>query len=223
MTASHQWQVRFSHGRKKPYYLNLATKESRWDYPDAEKGLVVPSEEGKAWVRHLLVKHNESRKPSSRLQSTITRTRDEAIKRVLELRGTILAAASEAEKVRKGPGGQEANTAAPSALQAPDQASGGASQEASAAGKPAKGKEPGEQQADTAAPPTFQALDKAFSEAAQEASDCSSGVKGGDLGLFERGQMQKAFEEAAYALPIGTMSQEAVLTDSGVHILLRLG
>lgn len=51
-------------------------------------------------------------------------------------------------------------------------------------------------------------------------SDCSSAKRGGDLGLFGRGAMQKPFEDAAFALKVGGLSQP-VDTDSGVHIILR--
>ncbi|GBG67417.1 hypothetical protein CBR_g552 [Chara braunii] len=59
-----------------------------------------------------------------------------------------------------------------------------------------------------------------FAELAKTESDCSSARKGGDLGLFGRGQMQKPFEEATYALGINELSG-VVDTDSGVHIILR--
>uniref|UniRef100_A0A6M2DS65 Peptidyl-prolyl cis-trans isomerase n=1 Tax=Xenopsylla cheopis TaxID=163159 RepID=A0A6M2DS65_XENCH len=59
-----------------------------------------------------------------------------------------------------------------------------------------------------------------FVDLAQKYSDCSSAKRGGDLGPFQRGTMQKPFEEAAFALKVGEMSQ-TVDTDSGVHIILR--
>lgn len=59
-----------------------------------------------------------------------------------------------------------------------------------------------------------------FEDLAKEYSDCSSAKRDGDLGMFKRGQMQKPFEEAAFALKIGQLSQ-IVDTDSGVHIILR--
>ena len=59
-----------------------------------------------------------------------------------------------------------------------------------------------------------------FVAVAMTDSDCSSAARGGDLGDFGRGQMQKPFEEASFALDVGQMSQ-IVDTDSGVHIILR--
>lgn len=51
-------------------------------------------------------------------------------------------------------------------------------------------------------------------------SDCSSAHKGGDLGFFGRGQMQKPFEDATFALPVGGLSG-VIQTDSGTHVILR--
>lgn len=59
-----------------------------------------------------------------------------------------------------------------------------------------------------------------FASLAQKYSDCSSHSKGGDLGHFSRGQMQKPFENATFALQPGEMS-DIVETDSGVHIIYR--
>ncbi len=86
-----------------------------------------------------------------------------------------------------------------------------------------------------------------FEDLASKYSDCSSAKRGGDLGPFGKGQMQvslgltlwlcgltlahsttsscasalqKPFEEVAFALNVGEIS-EAVITESGVHIILR--
>lgn len=60
-----------------------------------------------------------------------------------------------------------------------------------------------------------------FMKLAKEHSDCGSAKKGGDLGSFGRGKMQKAFEEASFALGINELSQ-VVSTDSGEHLILRI-
>lgn len=59
-----------------------------------------------------------------------------------------------------------------------------------------------------------------FEEAAFEHSDCSSHDQGGDLGYVYPNQLQQEFEDAAFELRIGEISQP-VWTASGVHIILR--
>ena len=60
-----------------------------------------------------------------------------------------------------------------------------------------------------------------FPDYAYERSDCGSFQHQGDLGFFERGQMQKPFEDAAFALEVGQMSG-IVSTDSGLHLIYRI-
>ncbi|KAK3322815.1 peptidyl-prolyl cis trans isomerase [Apodospora peruviana] len=91
------WEVRHSQSKNLPYYFNHVEKNSRWEPPagtDTEKlklymakyhseSLVTASgasKEGKIRAAHLLVKHNESRRPSSWREAEITRSKSEALR-----------------------------------------------------------------------------------------------------------------------------------------------
>ncbi|KAI8908825.1 hypothetical protein DFJ77DRAFT_130776 [Powellomyces hirtus] len=103
---------------------------------------------------HLLVKHRDSRRPSSWKSQNITRTREEARKLIDEYRQRIVSGETD------------------------------------------------------------------FAKLATTESDCSSAKQGGDLGVFGRGDMQKSFETATYALKVGELSQP-IDSDSGTHLILR--
>ncbi len=57
-----------------------------------------------------------------------------------------------------------------------------------------------------------------FGEVAEDMSEGPSSVKGGDLGFFGRGRMVKPFEDVAFKLPQGTVS-EPVRTRFGFHLI----
>ncbi|CAG8134804.1 unnamed protein product [Penicillium salamii] len=165
------WEVRHSNSKNLPYYFNPNTKESRWEPPadtDTEKLKIYMAQnhtpaarpeasgegEGKIRCSHLLVKHRDSRRPSSWREADITRSKEEAIE-ILK--------------------GHEAR---------------------------------------------IQSGEISLGELAVAESDCSSARKKGDLGFFGRSEMQKEFEDAAFALQPGQVSG-VVETASGVHLIER--
>ncbi len=60
---------------------------------------------------------------------------------------------------------------------------------------------------------------KDFAEVAKEKSTDPNKSDGGDLGYFQRGRMVKEFDDAAFAMPVGTYSKTPVKTDFGYHVI----
>lgn len=61
---------------------------------------------------------------------------------------------------------------------------------------------------------------KSFADEAAAHSMCPSGKEGGSLGWFSRGMMVKEFDDAAFALPVGGMS-DIIETQFGYHLVLK--
>jgi peptidyl-prolyl cis-trans isomerase C len=61
---------------------------------------------------------------------------------------------------------------------------------------------------------------ESFEKLAKDFSKCPSGKSGGALGEFSRGMMVKPFEDAAFALEPGKIS-EPVKTQFGYHLIKR--
>lgn len=90
------WTIRISRTHNHEYYFNKQTEESQWEPPtgtdmDAlndylSKKLHIPT---KVRVRHLLIKHNQSRKPSSWKEQEITRTKESAIEKLKSYKDEI--------------------------------------------------------------------------------------------------------------------------------------
>ena len=62
----------------------------------------------------------------------------------------------------------------------------------------------------------------AIAKIAAARSDCVSGQRQGQLKPFKRGELEKEFEAAAYALDKSGLSP-VVETASGFHVILRVG
>ena len=60
---------------------------------------------------------------------------------------------------------------------------------------------------------------KDFAELAKEKSTDPNKADGGDLGYFGHGRMVKEFEDAAFALPVGTYTKTPIKTDFGWHVI----
>lgn len=73
-----------SRSKNRIYYFNTETTESVWDKPQGVEIKPLSQEPGGGTIRasHLLVKHEESRNPSSWKQKTITRTKAEALEMI---------------------------------------------------------------------------------------------------------------------------------------------
>ncbi|KAJ3177967.1 Peptidyl-prolyl cis-trans isomerase NIMA-interacting protein 1 [Gaertneriomyces sp. JEL0708] len=78
-----QWEERWSKSRNRAYYFNAATGESVWDKPNGAAGDQVRAS-------HLLVKHRDSRRPSSWREENITRTKEEALAKITGFRERIV-------------------------------------------------------------------------------------------------------------------------------------
>ncbi|KXN90107.1 Peptidyl-prolyl cis-trans isomerase ssp-1 [Leucoagaricus sp. SymC.cos] len=96
MENTEPWEIRLSNTKQVIYFYNSVTKESCWTPPNgysAEKTLglrgaekykeqvenLFKGEKGQVRASHLLVKHKDSRRPSSWKEADIKRTKEEAI------------------------------------------------------------------------------------------------------------------------------------------------
>lgn len=99
------WTIKVSRQHKKEYFLNVGTKESNWEPPfgtDEEKlktylsqfeknGYKPVVNDNKVRASHLLVKHNQSRRPKSwKSPEGISRSRDDAIILIKKYRDRII-------------------------------------------------------------------------------------------------------------------------------------
>ncbi|XP_015781042.1 peptidyl-prolyl cis-trans isomerase NIMA-interacting 1 [Tetranychus urticae] len=90
------WQQRKSRSTGQVYYLNIYTKESQWEKPTCEAST---KDDEKIRCSHLLVKHTESRRPSSWREDTITRSKEEAREMAEKYREQIVSGEKDIEEL----------------------------------------------------------------------------------------------------------------------------
>merc|ERR1711992_203280 len=71
------WEERVSRSTGQSYYVNKYTKQSQWETPT--EPAKPASEDDKVQASHPLVKHRDSRRPSSWRQDNITISKEEAL------------------------------------------------------------------------------------------------------------------------------------------------
>lgn len=71
------WQERVSRSTGRKYYHHVASGETRWERPD-DSDSTLGSQSEQVRASHILVKHRDSRRPSSWREERITRSKEEA-------------------------------------------------------------------------------------------------------------------------------------------------
>lgn len=62
---------------------------------------------------------------------------------------------------------------------------------------------------------------KNFSELARKHSTCPSAATGGDLGVVGKGRLDEEFEDVAFQLKVGQITDRPVRTRFGYHLIYR--
>ena len=150
------WRWKESRSTPGDYYcINEKTGERRWQAPSQEK---PKKSDDKITVVHVLIKHADSRRPSSHRTKVISLAKSDARNEADALR----------ERVSKA-----------------------------------------------------QDMESALADEASKRSDCPSATNGGKLKPFQRGDLERAFEAAAFRLAVGELSP-VVETAAGFHVIRRI-
>uniref|UniRef100_A0AAY5F417 Peptidyl-prolyl cis-trans isomerase n=1 Tax=Electrophorus electricus TaxID=8005 RepID=A0AAY5F417_ELEEL len=186
------WEKRMSRSSGRVYYFNHITNASQWERPTgAGDGAGAVD---KVRCSHLLVKHNQSRRPSSWREEHITRSKEEALQLIQKY----------IEQIKSGE--EDFETLASRFSDCSSARNGGD------LGVFGRGR----------AHVHKHICMLIFSILCVPSGVYALKCVCVCVSLSLPGQMQKPFEEASFALKIGDMSGP-VFTDSGVHIILRTG
>ncbi|KAN0063603.1 peptidyl-prolyl cis-trans isomerase Pin1 [Thecaphora frezii] len=94
---SAQWEIRFSNSRRLPYFYDSVSGQSTWEIPEGHTEATIRTLPGahllepanapadRVRASHLLVKHRDSRRPSSWKEQHITRSKEQAIATLRQL------------------------------------------------------------------------------------------------------------------------------------------
>lgn len=88
------WELGVSRSSGRTYYVNKETGVSQWEKPDGPAGRMSTVQ-----CSHILVKHRESRRPSSWREENITRSKEEALKLLEEYRQQVVAGERSFEEI----------------------------------------------------------------------------------------------------------------------------
>jgi len=150
------WRWKESRSTPGDYYcVNEKTGERRWQAPSEAK---PKKSDDKVTVVHVLIKHADSRRPSSHRTKVISLAKNDARNEAASLR----------ERVSRS-----------------------------------------------------QDMEASLADEASKRSDCPSSTNGGRLKPFQRGDLERAFEAAAFRLAVGELSP-VVETAAGFHVIRRI-
>jgi NIMA-interacting peptidyl-prolyl cis-trans isomerase 1 len=150
------WRWKESRSTPGDYYcINEKTGERRWQAPSQEK---PKKSDDKITVVHCLIKHADSRRPSSHRTKVISLAKSDARNEAAALRERVAASSD---------------------------------------------------------------IESALADEASKRSDCPSSTNGGRLKPFQRGDLERAFEAAAFRLAVGELSP-VVETAAGFHVIRRI-
>ncbi|KAH3899156.1 probable Peptidyl-prolyl cis-trans isomerase ESS1 [Saccharomycodes ludwigii] len=99
------WIVKYSKTKKREYYFNPETKESHWEPPSGTDYVRLKDYLREHPVRirclHILIKHRDSRRPSSHHNPHITITKAEAAKELERYRDAIFNKGASFEEIAR--------------------------------------------------------------------------------------------------------------------------